>query len=86
MSTVWQENAARFASTPVSSIDMERRSAVRRAVELLAERPSRRGYALFVLVRSVERQARIAGAGSIPIEPLCACGERCLHGRGSGAR
>lgn len=75
--TIWQENAAAFASTP--EFAQERRVAVRRAVAHIVD--GRPGKALYVLVRSVERQARIAGAGDVEITPTCPCGGRCDHGK-----
>lgn len=78
MTTIWQANAAAFASTPEGYVDQERRVAVRRAIRHIVD--GQRGKALYVLVRSVERQARIAGAGHIDIHPGCPCGGRCEHG------
>lgn len=78
MSTIWQTNAAAFASTPETYVAQERRIAVRRALALIVDHKP--GKALYVLVRSVERQARIAGAGHIEIHPGCPCPGRCDHG------
>jgi hypothetical protein len=77
--TIWQQNAVAFATRPESAIDAERRVSRQRALKLIGE--GRPGYALFVLARSVERQNRIAGGGTVPVEPLCACGGRCEHGQ-----
>lgn len=64
--TLAQTNAAAFASTPVASIDAERRHAVTRATGLItAGEP---GRALYVMARSVQRQALIAGCGTHAIE------------------
>lgn len=78
MSTIWQDNAGTFASTPESYVDAERHDAVRRTVQLLAA--GQPGRALYTLVRSVERQARIAGAGTHTLQPSCPCGGRCPNG------
>jgi hypothetical protein len=72
--TIWQKNAETFASTAESYVDQERHSAVREAVGLLVDRKP--GLALFKLVRSVERQARISGVGLAEI-PACPCGRGC---------
>lgn len=75
--TVWQQNAGTFAAQPAAYIDQERHAGVREALALIVE--GRRGYALFKLARSVERQNRIAGGGTIPL-PVCpACGVGCQH-------
>lgn len=76
--TVWQQNAEAFASQQPAAIDQERHAAVREAAALIAA--GRPGYALFKLARSVERQNRIAGGGTIPIHPGCPCGGRCPNG------
>ena len=74
MSTIWQQNAADFASKPAPYIDQERHAGVREALEhILAGRPGRAQYAL---ARSVQRQARIAGLGTPDLQ-VCACGGRC---------
>jgi hypothetical protein len=75
--SVWQQNAARFASTPEPYIDQERRAGIAEAMELV--RQGRPGYAAFKLARSVERQNRIAGNGSIAIPICAACGTVCAH-------
>lgn len=75
MSTVWQDNAAAFASKPEAYIDQERHSGVREAARLIRE--GKRGQAHYVIVRSVQRQARIDGLGT-PDIPVCACGGRCV--------
>ena len=72
--TIWQENAAEFATRQDTYVDQERRQAVRRTIELLVE--EKFGPALFHLVKSVERQARISGVGQAEI-PACPCGGRC---------
>jgi hypothetical protein len=71
--SVWTDNAAAFASRQESYVDQERHASVRRALDLI--RDGRRGYAVFVLTRSVERQARISGVGMADI-PACPCGGR----------
>jgi hypothetical protein len=76
--TVWQANAAQFASTPDTYIDQERHAAVRKTIELI--RQGRPGMAQFVLTRSVMRQARIAGLGDIEIPACPRCGGGCDHG------
>lgn len=82
MSTVWQQNAAAFSSKPATYVDQERHSGVRAAVaELRAGRP---GYALFKVARSVERQNRIAGGGTVHLGVCPGCGGLCHH-RTSGA-
>ncbi len=79
MSTIWQGNAAAFATTPPTAIDAERHDGVRRALDLIVD--DQPGRALYTLVRSVERQARIAGLGTHPMQPTCPCGGRCPHGK-----
>lgn len=76
MSSIWQQNAAAFASSPETYIDQERRAGVREALELILE--GEPGRAQFKLARSVQRQARIAGLGALEI-PACACGGSCTH-------
>lgn len=76
MSTVWQANATEFSSRPESYIDQERHVGVREALELILQ--GKPGRAQYVLARSVQRQVRIAGGGTVEI-PLCACGGRCAH-------
>jgi hypothetical protein len=78
MPTVWQENAAAFAATPETHIDQERRAGVRRAAELIAA--GEPGRAQYVLARSVMRQNRIAGGGTVEIHPACPCPGRCARG------
>lgn len=69
-----QQDAARFASTPDQTEVYERHLGVRAAVALLVaghrseERAARRRPVYAVLARSVERQARIQGLGSIRVE------------------
>lgn len=72
--TIYQQNAEAFATQPADYIDQERHVAVRKAIDLL--RAGKPGQAQYVLVRSVMRQARIAGLGSVEI-PCCPCGGRC---------
>ncbi|HEY1177556.1 MAG TPA: hypothetical protein VGF17_15470 [Phytomonospora sp.] len=75
MTTVYQWNASAFASTPPAYIDQERHAGVRRARDLITA--GRRLAALHHLAASVERQARIAGLGAIPL-PICIpCGGLC---------
>ena len=69
---------ADFATRVETYLDQERHAGVRQAAALIRE--GRPGYALFKLARSVERQNRIAGGGTVAIAPLCACGGRCEHG------
>ncbi|CAI9417210.1 hypothetical protein [Nocardioides sp. T2.26MG-1] len=83
MTTVWQANAAAFTSRPESYIDQERHDGVRKATAALRE--GRPGFALFLLARSVERQNRIAGGGTVqlPICPRCGrTGRRLEHDGG----
>lgn len=77
VTTIWQSNAATFASTPTSYIDAERHDAVRKTLAAIVE--GRPGYALFLLARSVERQNRIAGGGTVALGVCPACGTRCTH-------
>lgn len=73
------QDVDRFATRQASAIDAERRAGVSDAFALILKgRPDR---ALYELARSVERQVRMAGAGSHPIEPLCPCRGRCDHGK-----
>lgn len=81
--SIWQQNAARFASTPEPQIDQERHSGVRAAVEQL--RAGRPGYALFKLARSVERQNRIAGGGTVSLGVCPGCGGLCQHQAGGAS-
>lgn len=75
--TIWQANAASFASRPESYIDAERHDGVRKAMAAVLD--GRPGYALFVLARSVERQNRIAGGGTMAL-PICPrCGRTGRH-------
>lgn len=73
--SVFTENAASFATQQPAAIDMERRQAVRKAAGLIVE--GRPGRARYELARSVMRQARIAGLGTQPVEPVCPCEGRC---------
>lgn len=58
--TIWQENAARFASSDrVAQADLVLAVAVKAAVESI--RAGRPGYALFQLARAQERAGRILG-------------------------
>lgn len=82
--TVWQENAARFASTPETHLDQERRAGIAEAMALV--RQGRPGYAAFKLARSVERQNRISGNGSIAVPICAACGTVCAHVSVVGSR
>jgi hypothetical protein len=72
--TIWQDNADQFATRSAEYVDQERRSAVREVIALLVDQKP--GLALFKLVRSVERQARISGVGMAEI-PACPCGRGC---------
>lgn len=83
MSTVWQDNAAAFATTPQSAIDQERHAAVREALDLILD--GKPGRARYVLARSVMRQNRIAGGGTVTLHPRCPCGGRCPNGGGGAA-
>lgn len=78
MTTIWQDNAAQFASTPEGYVDQERHASIREALALIVDHKP--GKALYTLVRSVERQARIGGAGHVDIHPSCPCGGRCPNG------
>ncbi len=77
MTTIWQDNAAAFTSRPESYVDQERRAGLAAAMDAL--RDGRPGYALFKLARSVERQNRIAGGGTIQLPICAACGTTCIH-------
>lgn len=72
--TIWQENAATFATNHASYVDQERHAAIRDALGLIVD--GRPGLALFKLVRSVQRQARVSGLGMVEIT-ACPCGGRC---------
>ncbi len=76
--SVWTDNANLFASTPESAVDAERHAGVRDALALIVD--GKPGRALYTLVRSVERQARITGTGYIDLHPTCPCDGRCNHG------
>lgn len=78
MPTIWQQNAEAFASTQEAHVDQERHAATRRAAALVAA--GRPGKALYVMVRSVERQNRILGGGTVQLHPGCPCGGRCPNG------
>lgn len=59
MSTLHQDNAARFATRATEAIDTQRHAGVRLALDLiLAGQPGRASYELN---RSVQRQAALAG-------------------------
>ena len=75
--TSWQQNAASFATTPEQAIDAERHRGVRRALGYLTQEQPSRGRAFYELSRSVIRQARIAGLGTLDLQPACPCGGRC---------
>lgn len=75
--TIWQTNAGAFSAKPASYIDQERRSGINAAMEAIRE--GRPGYALFKLARSVERQNRIAGGGTVHLPVGPACGLACDH-------
>lgn len=71
--------ASELRPDPVQAqVDAERACGVATAMtHLLAGNP---GRARYELTRSVMRQVRIAGGGTIPIEPRCPCGGRCFGG------
>ena len=73
--SVFTENAAAFATTQAGAIDAERNASTRRAVALLVD--GKPGRARYELARSVMRQARIAGLGTLHVDPTCPCGGRC---------
>lgn len=76
--SIFTQNAAAFATTQPAAVDMERNAAVRKATALIvAGKP---GRAQYELARSVVRQARMSGLGTIPIEPSCPCEGRCRRG------
>lgn len=66
-----------FASPVETHLDQERRAGVNEAMALIHE--GRPGYAAYRLARSVERQNRIAGNGSITVPICAACGTVCAH-------
>lgn len=70
--TIFQSNASAFATEQPAAIDMERRSAVRLAAQLIVQ--GKPGRAQYEIARSVVRQARIAGLGTQHIAPSCPCG------------
>jgi hypothetical protein len=72
--TSFQVNAGEYATIAETAIDAERHAASRNAVQLLLA--GRRGRAHHELLRSVQRQARIAGLGDI-LQLPCPCGGRC---------
>jgi hypothetical protein len=66
MTTIWNDNAARFATTGPQALAARERAGRRAALEHLVNRGDRAScYA--ELVRSVESQNRIAGNGNIPV-------------------
>lgn len=71
------DNAQAFASRPEDYLAAERHSAVREAVALLRE--GKRGRAEYVMVRSFQRQARIAGLGHTDLAPCRCCGMTCTQ-------
>ena len=73
--SIYTENVSRFATEQPAAIDMERRAAVTLVTQLLVD--GKPGRAQYELARSVMRQARIAGVGSVDIAPSCPCGRRC---------
>lgn len=74
MTTLFSAQASAHATQAGDAIDMERRSAVTLAAQLIAE--GRPGRAQYELARSVTRQARIAGIAAAQV-PACPCGGRC---------
>lgn len=75
MTTIWNDNAERFATRPDAAASWERHAAVRRAGRLIRE--GDRPQALCVLARSVERQGRILLGLQARITPPCDCGGGC---------
>jgi hypothetical protein len=79
----WCGMSIRPFTTPAPTatyVDAERSEGIRQALELLKARPSRPGYAFYKMARSVERQNRLAGNGTIAIA-ACPCGRAdCLGG------
>lgn len=73
------ENASKFATQAGDRIDLERRAGITATLNQIEQ--GRPGRAFYELVRSVERQATIAGIRNVVIQPLCPCGGRCQHGR-----
>jgi hypothetical protein len=71
-------NAADPDHAPTRLAAAERKAAIGCALKLIHR--GRRGYALFVLTRSVERQNRILGGGTVPVHPTCPCRGRCSNG------
>lgn len=61
-----------------AQVDAERAAGIRAALELI--RQGRPGLARYTMTRSVMRQNRIAGGGTIDIHPTCPCGGRCPNG------
>jgi hypothetical protein len=77
----WCGVSIRPFTTPAPTatyVDAERRAGIQEALDLV--RQGRPGYAFFKLARSVERQNRLAGNGTIAIA-ACPCGRGdCLGG------
>lgn len=63
--TVWQDNMAAFATRPEQAVRAERNQARQKVMALL--RKGERALAYRELCASVNRQARISGAGSAQI-------------------
>lgn len=73
--TLVSDNVAAFATTPQQAIDQERNAAREKVLRLIVE--GMPGRAQYELARSVVRQARIAGLGTLEVGPVCPCGGRC---------
>lgn len=75
-------DVAQRADSNASALETEaaiaRQSAVRRSLDLITE--GRRGFAQFVLTRSVEQQFKILTGQPTLLPPTCPCGGRCPHG------
>lgn len=78
-STVHTNNASKFATQAGDRLDLERRAGITSVLNQIER--GRPGRAFYELVRSVERQAAIAGIRNVVIQPKCPCGGRCDHGR-----
>lgn len=78
--SVYTDNASRFATDQPHAIDMERRATITLAVQLLVD--GMPGRARYELARSVMRQARMAGVGSVDLGRVCPCGRSRREGGG----
>lgn len=79
MTTLFSDEAGRFATQPEDAFRHEANAACRDAIKLFRE--GRPGRARYELARAAQRCARIAGEGTPHVEPTCPCGGQRCPGR-----